>query len=151
MKIAVPLFGEEVSPRFGFSTQLLVANIDEAGVQVEGIQELANMRPWQWPDYLATLGIEKLICGGMHPRFQVEMQRRGIEVIWGVIGPVADALEALRDGTLQRDQFLRRGRRGRRGRGWDSPARPGGDWSGPGGRGPGGGPGRGRGSKGGNR
>jgi predicted Fe-Mo cluster-binding NifX family protein len=117
MKVAVPVFGEEVSPRFGCSTHALVATVDQGGVQIEGMQDLSQVPPWQWPDLFSSLGVAKVVCGGMHGRFQEELERRGIEVIWGVIGPAADALAALQKGTLRSDQFLCRGRRRRRGRG----------------------------------
>jgi len=117
VRVAVPLFGEDVSPRFGYSTQVLIATIDESGIQTEGIRDISGLAPWQLPEFLVSLGVAKLICGGMHWRFQEEMQRRGIEVIWGVIGPAADALAAYQAGTLQSDQFLCRGRHGPGGRG----------------------------------
>jgi len=124
MKVAVPLFGEDVSPRFGYMNDVLIATIDETGIRTEEIKDVTSLAPWQLPEFLASLGIAKVICGGMHWRFQYMMQRSGIEVIWGVIGPAADALAALQAGRLRNDQFLRHGRhgpggrgRGRRGRG----------------------------------
>lgn len=165
MKVAVPLFGEDVSPRFGCSAHILIATIDESGIHAEGIRDITGLATWQLPEFLASLDVTKVICGGMHWRFQEEMQRRGIDVIWGVIGPAADALAALQSGSLQKDQFLCRGRfgpggwgRGRQGQG-QGRVQQGGRGHGPGkgqgargqGRGSGGGgrgQGRGRGGRG---
>jgi predicted Fe-Mo cluster-binding NifX family protein len=126
MKVAVPVFGEEVSPRFGCSTHAVIAIVDQDGVRVEGQQDLSQAPPWQWPELFASLGVTKVICGGVHPRFQQAMHALGIDVIWGVIGPAAEALVALQDGRLRSDQFLGRGgrrhRHGRRGRMGHGPA-----------------------------
>jgi predicted Fe-Mo cluster-binding NifX family protein len=141
MKVAVALFGEEVSPRFGCSTEVLIASVEAGGVNVEGAQDLTGAPPWQWPEVLSRMGVSTLVCGGIHGRFQQELERRGIQVIWGVIGPAADALHALQNGTLQRDQFVCRGRRRHRAGGR-------GRWSGDGGVSPGGWPGGGGGGRG---
>jgi len=116
MKVAVPLFGQEVSPRFGCSTQVLIAEVTESGVEVEGAQDL-TVTPGQWPELFSNIGVSVVVCGGIHRRFQQELEQRRIRVIWGVIGPAADALYALQAGTLQRDAFLGHGRQRRRGRG----------------------------------
>ena len=119
MRVAVPLFGDEVSPRFGYSTELLVATVGEDGIRSEEVKDIAGLAPWQVIEDLSSSGVVKVICGGVQRHLQSEMEGRGMEVIWGVIGPAADALVALRDGTLRRDQFICRGRQRRhRGHGW---------------------------------
>lgn len=117
MKVAVPLFNQEVSPRFGCSSHVLLADVESAGVQAERVEDLSHLPPWQWASYLAQQGVTTVICGGIHQRFQEAFATVGIQVIWGVIGPAADALAALRQGTLQPNQFVCPGRHGRRGQG----------------------------------
>ena len=120
MKVAIPLFGDEVSPRFGYSRQFLIASIEDGRLGPQEVQEVGHLAPWQLVAFLTSLGVAKVICGGVHPRFQEEMDRCGIEVIWGVIGPAAEALSALAKGTLRSDQFVCPGRHRRgfgRGRG----------------------------------
>ena len=125
MKVAVPVFNDDVSPRFGCSTQVLVATIDNDGLRIDGVQDLRGLPPWQWPELFARLGVTKVICGGVHARFLDEMERRGMEVFWGVIGPATAALAALQSGTLRRDQFVCRRHRHRRGARWGGPPRVG--------------------------
>lgn len=117
MKLAIPIFRDEVSPRFGCSARFLVALVEENQVQSRTEEDVSHLAPWQFPDFLASLGVSQVICGGVNQRFQVEMERLGMEVIWGVIGPAEKALAAFLDGTLKRDQFVCGGPRGRRGRG----------------------------------
>ena len=139
MRVGVPLFGEDVSPRFGYSTELLVATVGEDGIRTEEVKDIAGLAPWQLIEDLSSSGVVKVICGGVQRRFQGELEGRGIEVIWGVIGPAADALVALHNGTLRRDQFICQGRQRRhRGRGRGQ-GRGAGRMGFPGNRGPGGG------------
>ena len=113
MKVAVPLFNDEVSPRFGCSTHVLVATVDQESVRVEQTHDLSGRPPCEWPGFLESLEIRKIVCGGIHERFQTQLRERGIEVIWGVIGSAAEALAALQNGSLKSDQFVCGGRRGR--------------------------------------
>jgi len=123
MRVAVPLFGDEVSPRFGCSARFLVATVENGRIVDQQVHDASHLAPWQLPGFVATLGVSKVICGGVHRTFQAEMENLGLEVIWGVIGPAAAALAALANGTLQRDQFVCPGRRRHRGGGW-GPRRP---------------------------
>jgi predicted Fe-Mo cluster-binding NifX family protein len=121
MLVAIPLFGDEVSPRFGWCAEVLLASVDDGQVQQQEVRDVRHLAPCQLPEFLQLLAVEKVICGGVSQSFQKEMERRGMEVIWGVIGTACDALAALMKGTLQPDQFVCPGRRGgtRRGGGYD--------------------------------
>ncbi len=117
MKLAIPLFRDEVSPRFGCSARFLVALVEENQVESRKEEDVTHLSPWQFPEFLASQGVSHVICGGVNQRFQVEMQRLGMEVIWGVIGTADEALAAFLNGTLKRDQFVCGESRGHRGRG----------------------------------
>jgi len=67
--------------------------------------------PAQLPTLLHSLGVNKVVCGGMHARFRRDLETLGIEVIWGVIGAAEEAVNAFIDGSLERNQFLCRGAR----------------------------------------
>ncbi len=108
MRVAVAVFGSDVSPRFGCSGKFLVASIEDGQIQDEQIVEAENMTCSQLPDFLASLGVSEMICGGIERPVQEEIESRGIEVIWGIIGPTAEALSALVKGTLRQSQFVRR-------------------------------------------
>ncbi|UCF33640.1 MAG: hypothetical protein JSV78_15040, partial [Phycisphaerales bacterium] len=112
MLVAIPLFGDEVSPRFGWCAEVLLATVDDGRVQQQEVRDVRHLAPCQLPEFLQSLAVENVICGGVNRRFQEEMEHRGMKVVWGVIGPATDALIALTKGTLQRDQFVCRGHRG---------------------------------------
>lgn len=106
MRVAIALFGDEVSPRFGSSARFMLATIEDDRVQTQEVKDVSDICPHDFPEFLSALGVAKLICGGVHRRFRDELERRGIEVIWGVIGSAAEALTAYLGGRLQCDQFV---------------------------------------------
>jgi predicted Fe-Mo cluster-binding NifX family protein len=117
MRVAIPLSGDDISPRFGSNAQFRVATVANGHVQSEEVRDTGNLCPHEFPEFLSSLGVGKVICGGIHRRFRDALEQRGIEVTWGVFGSAADALRAFREGTLRRDQFVCREHPGRHGRG----------------------------------
>ncbi len=109
MYVAIPLFGEEVSPRVGPRNSFLIASIAEGRICDRQIVEARNIAWPHLPEFLVSLGVTKVVCGGIGHELEQELERQGIEVVWGVIGPASDALSALAEGTLHSDQFVRRG------------------------------------------
>ncbi len=108
MRVAIPLHGDEVSPRIGSRALFLVASIEEGRIVEEHLVDTQN-RVWlDLAVFLASQGITTMICGGIQRELQSEIEGRGIEVIWGIIGPASAALMALISGTLHSDQFVGR-------------------------------------------
>ncbi len=108
MRVAVPLYGDLVSPRFGSEVVFLIASIEEGQLHEEQTVEARNLGPSRLAELLVSLGVTKVICGGIQHELQRAIERRGIDVIWGIIGPASDALAALLAGSLHSDQFVRR-------------------------------------------
>ena len=108
MRVAVPRYGDLVSPRFGSKVTLLVASIENGRIREQQTVEALNTGPNQLPELLVSLGVTNVICGGIQHELHRAIERRGIEVIWGIIGPVSDALTALLEGSLHSDQFVGR-------------------------------------------
>jgi predicted Fe-Mo cluster-binding NifX family protein len=94
MKLAIPRYQGRISPRFGFTEDILVADLDAKG---EGHYEVIPMDrrfPFEIPELLARRGVGVLITGGINLHFQNLFRSRGIEVIWGLIGTPEAALKA---------------------------------------------------------
>lgn len=115
MRIAIPLFGDEVSPRFGCATRFLLVDVEARRPMRREVKDLVALGspPGQLAAFLQSLAVNKVVCGGLHARFRRELEALGIEVIWGVIGAAEEAVSAFVSGRLERDQFLCRGGRGR--------------------------------------
>jgi predicted Fe-Mo cluster-binding NifX family protein len=112
MKIAIPIHGDRVMPRFGCTREFMVATVEDGTMlATERLPATAqNIGP-----VLEAEGVSVLICGGIHQRFQQLIQERNIEIIWGVMGYWQDVLQAYLNGTLQYDWTLCVRRRGREG------------------------------------
>jgi len=118
VRIAIPLFGDEVSPRFGCATRFLLVDVEAGRPMRREVKDLVALGspPGQLAAFLKSLEVNKVVCGGLHARFRRDLEALGIEVIWGVIGTAEEAVSTLISGRLERDQFLCRGVRGGTGR-----------------------------------
>ena len=90
MKVAVPLFGSRVSPRFGCAGEIMVAEIADGVVTATQMVPCSAMSPHQIAGHLAELGVSTLICGGINYQHEAMLLDRGITLIRGV-GGEADA------------------------------------------------------------
>ena len=103
MRIAIPIHGDRVMPRFGCAREMIIATVEDGRV-------LATKRLTDAAYNVQSLSdveqVSVLICGGIHPRFQQLFQKQNIKIIWGVAGPWQDVLHAYLTGTLQRDHAL---------------------------------------------
>ena len=100
MKVAIMLYGTRVSPRFGYSQGIMVAEVSDCQEIRRKTLETNNYYPEQIPVVLGKEGVEVVISGGMNRHFQDLFRSQGIQVIWGIIGEANDALAAFRDGKL---------------------------------------------------
>lgn len=103
MRIAIPIHGDRVMPRFGCAREMIIATVEDGKVLATkcltatayDIQSLSDAEQ-----------VSVLICGGIHPRFQQLLQQQNVEIIWGVVGQWQDVLQAYLNGTLQYDHTL---------------------------------------------
>ena len=100
MRIAIPTFGNEVSPRFCFAPEVLV-------VELEGRRELLRtalaLGDATCPDrlkLLASRGVSLLVCGGFNSAYLGDAERSGIHVFWGVSGSVDDTVRDVLSGKI---------------------------------------------------
>lgn len=96
MKIAISLFGEEVSPRFDCCTGLRF-------VEQDGVEENLALRGQSAGERLSEVlrrQPQVLLCGGIRRCDLFLLAASGIKVIDGLYGPASEALEACLQGTL---------------------------------------------------
>jgi len=100
MKVAIPLYGNRVSPRFGYTRDFLIVELDgkkeiDRRILTMEISYLARMA-----DRLAREGVSLVLSGGMNPYFQEQFRSRNIGVIWGLMGEADDVLATYLDGQV---------------------------------------------------
>lgn len=118
-RIAIPVFGDEVAPRFCFAATLMFVDIGEGVVEQ---QERLDVRELGWAERLeliAARGSNIVVCGGFNRRFLPFATALGISVRWGHCGQVEALITELLDGGLTAAGYRNKGlqgcRRGRRG------------------------------------
>ena len=122
MKIAIPMFNSRVSPRFDFASKMLVATVDKGKAVEREIYSLNNLNLIRRSSLLCELGINVLICGGIHSFSQRLITGNGIDVISMVQGEVEEVLNLFINGKLHasimpiipgRRNMRHRGKRGK--------------------------------------
>jgi predicted Fe-Mo cluster-binding NifX family protein len=99
-RVAIPLFGSEVAPRFCFARRMLLVELADGAVASRQEHDVANCG---WQARLRLLSTERvslLLCGGFNRRYLSLAEALGIFVSWGHVGPVEPLLEQLCRGTL---------------------------------------------------
>lgn len=95
IRIAIPLFGSEVAPRFCFTPQVLLADLEEGEIKRRVHVDVSLLGWAQRLEKLSEQDVDLLICGGFNRRFLPTAQQLGLKVIWGYSGPAEEILQAV--------------------------------------------------------
>ncbi|HCF60914.1 MAG TPA: hypothetical protein DFS52_23305 [Myxococcales bacterium] len=101
LRIGIPLFGDEVSPRFCFAGRMLVVTVADDGAELS--RETISLGSTWFPDRLALVasrGIAVVVCGGFNAAFLPQAEQMGIRVISGVAGDAEQAFASFLAGKL---------------------------------------------------
>lgn len=101
MTIAIPLFGERVSPHFSTAPELLVVLAQEQTICSRMRFHFATASLSEKKKRILSLGVETLVCGGIDRATCGWFEKRGIRVIPNAVGE-ADEILAERLGLLER-------------------------------------------------
>ena len=100
MKVAVPLFGSRVSPRFDCAQIVLVLTVDAGDGEQRQELVASSWAPHERINRLTELGVETVICGGIDWWSAQSLQAAGITVYHSITGEVDQALASLKRGEL---------------------------------------------------
>ena len=95
VKVAVPLFNNRVSPHFGASPKVLLVMIESGVIQSEATWDVGGESPMEIARRLAALGIQYVICGGIHRTYKDWLTRNGITVMENQRGVAMEAIKKL--------------------------------------------------------
>lgn len=93
VRLAIPLLGDDVAPRFCSAPAALVVALEADRVLS---RERVGWPPGPIPARLLTLaglGVDVVLCGGFNRAFLPMAERLGLRVVWRLVGP-ADAIVA---------------------------------------------------------
>jgi predicted Fe-Mo cluster-binding NifX family protein len=114
MKLAIPLYGNRVCPRFGYTQEIMIVELDGKSERDRHTFRVGHCLPEHIPEILRKKGVSLVISGGMNHFFQNLFRSRGIEVLWGIIGEAEDVLSAFVAGRLRPGMGSCPGRRRRK-------------------------------------
>ena len=106
MKIAIPLFGHRVAPRFDCSQRLCLASIENQAIAERQWLVVRGMSTSEKIKLLSALGVEILICGGIDPQSVRQLSVDGIRLFAWVTGEAEDALQYLLAGKMDSGLML---------------------------------------------
>ena len=95
IKVAVPLFNNRVSPHFGASPKVLLVMIDHGVIQSEATWDVGGDSPMEIARRLVSLGIQYVICGGIHRAYKDWLTRNGITVMENQRGGAREVIKKL--------------------------------------------------------
>jgi len=124
MKVAIPIWGDRISPVLDTATRLLVV---DSGAQetVRSVVDLEGDDIVRRCARIEKLEVGTLICSAVSNPFHQRLLASNIRIIQGISGPVEEVLKAYLQGNLFQEAFLMPGcRKGRQGR-CKGPARDG--------------------------
>jgi predicted Fe-Mo cluster-binding NifX family protein len=116
MKIAIPLFGNRISPRFDFSPEVWIITVENGEVVNQEKIPMTNFNLPQRLDQLTSNRVNQVICGGIDGFSLNQLGSRGISVLHNIAGEAEVVFHLFLKGRL-RPGFCCEGR-GRRFHGW---------------------------------
>lgn len=101
MKIAVSCNGTQIWPHFGHCENFMIFEASEGVITKEESIPNPGHRPGFLPNFLADMGVEVMISGGMGGGAVDIFNEREVEVVLGASGDARAAVEAYLKGELQ--------------------------------------------------
>ena len=114
MKIAIPLFGNRISPRFDFSPELWIITVENGRVVDQEIPSMENLNLPQRLDQLTSYRVNQVICGGIDGFCLNQLGSKEIRVLQNIAGEAEVAFRLFIKGRLRPGCCCER----RRGRGF---------------------------------
>jgi len=101
MKIAIPLFGNWISPRFGFSPEMWILTVEDGEVISQEKISMVGLTPPHWFSRLSSLEVETVICGGIDGFCRRQLENLEISIIHEIAGDANEALDLFLNGKLK--------------------------------------------------
>jgi predicted Fe-Mo cluster-binding NifX family protein len=95
MKIAVPLFGNRISPHFGASSEILLVETQGAKVTRKSMIDFGTDNPGQMARRLVQAGVDRIVCGGIQRAHKQWLLDNGIQVMENQKGPAEKLVDKM--------------------------------------------------------
>ena len=92
MKIAVPLFGERVSPHFGSSSKFMIVEFYENVIRERVVCDVGKNGPMELARRMVDMEVKTLLCGGIERSCKEWLIHRGVHVVENQKGCVDEVI-----------------------------------------------------------
>lgn len=103
MKIAVTYDDGQIFQHFGHTELFKFYNIEDGKIISTTVMPTLGSGHGALAGFLASMGVDTLICGGIGGGAKVALSQAGITLFGGVTGSADEAVQALLDGKLGYD------------------------------------------------
>ena len=101
MKVAIPLFEQEVAPRFGFADCVMLADVRDNEIVDRRYLPIRGRGILERLEEIGEQGVETLLCGGFNRNFIPFAQTLGMTVYVGLTGTGEAILAAFAAGEFR--------------------------------------------------
>jgi len=101
MRIAIPVFGTRISPRFDITQKFLVIDIEDGSVTERREVSFETQPPLKRILFLKEQGVDTLLCGGIRRCDYFMIDEMRISIYASLIGEVEEILSSFIDGSLE--------------------------------------------------
>lgn len=101
--IAIPCYDGRVFPRFDGASTFSMLEADFSSGTYRFTEERVCPQGEDACTWLAQQKVHGVICSGIQREYQVKLDRLGIWLLWGVSGPITEAIKQFLQQPLEAD------------------------------------------------
>jgi predicted Fe-Mo cluster-binding NifX family protein len=106
-KIIIPLFGNDVAPRFDLASEVVIISCDKKGGNCEErVLVLPKSSAEQLCHLILTEEAQTLICGGIEEEYYQYLTWKQVNVLDSVIGDWRHVLQVFKKGRLRQADII---------------------------------------------
>ena len=107
-KILIPLYGDQVAPRFDLATEVSIVSFADDGRPMEKKTVVLPRASAEQLCHLILLEkISTVVCGGIEDEYYQYLKWKNVTVLDSVIGSYKKVLKELESGTLRAGDIVR--------------------------------------------
>jgi len=107
-KLLITIYGNDVSPRFDLTTEVLILSVDkDSGPKEEKIVVLPQSSSEQLCNLIIKEHIRTVICGGIEDEYFQYLKWKKVDVLDSVIGPYRQVLDRFVKGSIRSGEIIR--------------------------------------------
>ncbi|MCG3136547.1 MAG: hypothetical protein HJJLKODD_00381 [Phycisphaerae bacterium] len=106
MNISVAGYRDQVAPRLDRAVYLINATVEGQSIIEPNLHVIQGITVAELAKLLSRYQVCKLACGGIKKQEMNHLEDHGIQVLWGIIGPIRQALYLMGRDQLSVNTFI---------------------------------------------